>query len=40
VNDTDPNPAIHHNAGIFGVIDIAGRRFDGALRLLLPGGRN
>jgi len=40
VNDADPNPAIPRNADIFGIIDIAGRRFGGAVRLLPPGGRN
>jgi len=39
VNDADPNPAIPRNAGIFGAIDIAGRRFNDVPRLLLPGGR-
>ncbi|MGA6993565.1 MAG: hypothetical protein WBX50_06685 [Candidatus Deferrimicrobiaceae bacterium] len=40
MNDTDPNPAISRDAGIFGVIDIAGRRFGSAVRLLPVGGRN
>ncbi|MDH3383120.1 MAG: hypothetical protein OEM42_03570 [Deltaproteobacteria bacterium] len=40
MNDTDPNPAIPRDAGIFGAIDIPRRRFGSAVRLLPVGGRN